>query len=101
MSDLTQVMTSMLKTFGLWAFSLWVMNYEEYNWTKLIGFVIIILGDLIYFEGVSVPYVTNRWRKDILKQSFIVVDDDELRQTYWGNDPQDFLRSGQRSRFES
>jgi hypothetical protein len=79
MSDLTQVMTSMLKTFGLWAFSLWVMNYEEYNWTKLFGFIIIILGDLIYFEGVSVPYVTNRWRKDILKQSFIVVDDDELR----------------------
>ena len=88
MSDLTQVMTAMLKTFGLWAFSLWVMEYEVYNWTKLMGFLIIILGDLIYFEGLPVPYVTNRWRKNILKRSFILsVDDDDLRNTYWGGDP--------------
>ena len=75
-----------LKTIGLWTFSLWVMDYERYNWTKFLGFLIIILGDLIYFEGVSVPYVTNRWRKNILKRSFIlsIGDEDEARNTFWG-----------------
>ena len=64
------------------------MEYEDYNWTKFYGFLIIVIGNLTYFEGISVPYVTNRWTKDILKRSFILSegDDEDLKNTFWGGE---------------
>lgn len=53
------------------------MSYEKYNMNKLLGFVIIIIANLIYFEGITFKGITNSHKADFLKNSFFLDDDDD------------------------
>lgn len=59
------------------------LGYEKFDGVIIIGFLFIILGNIIYAEVLIIPRVTNRMKGTFLKRSFLVSDNDEDENTYW------------------
>ena len=63
-SSLARAIIDVTRTIFVWAFGLFVMQWEVYNNLQLIGFIILILGNLVYNEILKIPNVTNRWQSE-------------------------------------
>ena len=59
----------------VWAVS-YLLKWEVIGSYPMLGFVFVILGNLIYAEILKVPGFTNKLKGSYLKRSFLVDEDD-------------------------
>ncbi len=63
-----------LRTIGVWFISN-ALTWEQFDPWMAVGFSLIVLGNFIHSEVLDIPGITNRWKSDYLKQSFLCVSD--------------------------
>ena len=75
----------------VWSFTIFVLKWEFFVPAQLGGYIILLLGNLIYHELISLPYVTNRWKSQYLKQTLIFEDEVAEEEYQTSSDFMNFL----------
>ena len=72
---LVRTLLDIARIFLVWVVS-YLLKWEGFGKMTMLGFLFVLVGNLIYAEILKVPGFTNKLKGSYLKRSFIVQDDD-------------------------
>ena len=74
MSATTRMVLDSILTMFVWAFSL-IVNWETFQYLQPVGFSLLVIGILVYYNLVLLPFVIKTWKK--LKSEQLDSDEEE------------------------